>query len=220
MNGTVVPLLFVSPSQINAQVPWSLSGTSQVQVVVTNENGASLPVSANLAAVAPAIFTSDGKQAVAYIAATRTYTFNPGQTSRIARPGEYLRLYATGLGPVTNTPSSGAAPDPTLTVAPTLSTTSNSPSVTIGGVAAVISFAGLAPQGINPAYAGVYELDVQIPLTTPAGPAVPVTLSSNGVPSNTATIPIDSSPAPQDGFSLDPTGRSPALSPASPPVHR
>jgi uncharacterized protein (TIGR03437 family) len=196
MNGTAVPLLFVSPSQINAQVPWSLSGTSQVQVVVTNENGSSTPVSANLAGIAPAIFTADGKQAVAYIAATRTYTFNPGQTSRIARPGEYLRLYATGLGPVTNTPSTGAAPDATLTVAPTLSTTSNSPTVTIGGVTAVVSFAGLAPQGINPDYVGVYEVDAQIPPTAPAGPAVPVTLSSNGVSSNTVTIPIDSTPAP------------------------
>src|ERR1700737_1732486 len=88
MNGTPVPLLFVSPSQINVQVPWNLAGMSQVQVVVTNENGSSPPVSANLAGVAPAIFTADGKQAAAYIAATRTYTFNPGQTSRIARPGE------------------------------------------------------------------------------------------------------------------------------------
>jgi uncharacterized protein (TIGR03437 family) len=196
MNGTAVPLLFVSPSQINAQVPWSLSGTSQVQVVVMNENGSSLPVSANLADVAPAIFTADGKQAVAYMAATRTYTFNPGQTSRIARPGEYLRIYATGLGPVNNTPSTGAAPDSTLSVAPTLSTSISSPSVTIGGVAAVVSFAGLAPQGINPDYAGVYEVDAQIPLTAPAGPAVAVTLSTNGVNSNTATIPIDSTPAP------------------------
>ena len=196
MNGTAIPLLFVSPSQINAQVPWSLSGTSQVQVVIMNENGSSVPVSANLADVAPAIFTADGKQAVAYIAATRTYTFNPGQTSRIARPGEYLRIYATGLGPVNNTPSTGAAPDSTLSVAPTLSTSISSPSVTIGGVAAVVSFAGLAPQGINPDYAGVYEVDAQIPLTAPAGPAVPVTLSTNGVTSSTATIPIDSTPAP------------------------
>ena len=126
INGTAVPLLFVSPSQINAQVPWSLAGTSEVQLVVTNETGSSSPVSANLAGVAPAIFTVDGKQAAAYIAATRTYTFNPGQISRIARPGEYLRLYATGLGAVTNAPATGAAPDATLTVAPTLSTTSAS----------------------------------------------------------------------------------------------
>jgi len=82
MNGTPVPLLFVSPSQINIQVPWNLAGMSQVQVAVTNESGSSSPVSANLIAVAPAIFTVDGKQAVSSIAVTRTYTFNPGQTSR------------------------------------------------------------------------------------------------------------------------------------------
>jgi len=194
INGTAVPLLFVSPSQINAQVPWGLTG--QVQVVVTNDDGSSSPVTANLAAVAPAIFTVDGKQAVAYIAATRTYTFNPGQISRIARPGEYLRLYATGLGAVTNTPATGAAPDATLTVAPVLSTAITSPSATIGGVTAFVSFAGLAPQGINPDYAGIYEVDVQIPPTAPAGTAVPVVLSMNGVSSNTATVAIDSTPAP------------------------
>jgi len=83
-----------------------------------------------------------------------------------------------------------------LTVTPTLSTTSVSPTVTIGGVTAVVSFAGLAPQGINPDYVGVYEVDVQIPLTAPTGPAVAVILSSNGVSSNTATLPIDSTPAP------------------------
>ncbi len=223
MNGTAAPLVFVSASQINAQVPWSLAGTSQIQVVVTNESGSSAPVSANLAAAAPAIFTVDGTQAVASVAATRTYTFNPGQLSRIARPGEYLRVYATGLGAVSNTPASGAAADAKLTVTPTLSTVTTNPTVTIGNIPATVSFAGLAPQGVNPDYVGVYEVDVQIPLTAPAGPAIPVVITTGAVSSNTATVPIDSTPAPliAKWVQLAPSGaiaRAITSQPTCPPV--
>lgn len=55
------PLLFVSPSQVNAQVPWSLAGMSQVQVVVTNENGSNLAVTANLGNVAPATAAEEAR---------------------------------------------------------------------------------------------------------------------------------------------------------------
>lgn len=208
MNGAPAALAFVSATQINAQIPWSIAGASQVQVVVTNETGASAPVSVSLAAAAPAIYTVDGKQALAYIAATRTFTANPGQTARIARAGEYLRLYVAGLGAVTNTPAIGAAADATLTVTPALSTVTSLPTVTVGGTAAVVSFAGLAPQGINPDWVGVYEVDVQIPLTAPAGVAVPIIVTANGVTSNTATIAIDSTPAPllSKWVQLGPTG--------------
>ena len=196
VNGVSAPLAFVSPSQINAQIPWSVAGASQAQIVVTNESGSGAAVSANLAPAAPAIFTFDGKQAIASIAATRTSTANPGQIARIARPGEYLRLYVTGLGAVTNTPATGAAADATLTVTPTLSTTTTLPTVTVGGVPALVSFAGLAPQGINPDWVGVYEVDLRIPATAPSGTAVPVIVTSNGLSSNTATVAIDSTPAP------------------------
>ena len=110
-------------------------------------------------------------------------------------PAGVVQSYATGLGPVANTPKSGAAPDPTLT-APLLSTTITAPTATIGDAPATVAFAGLAPQIINAAYAGLYEVDIQIPPTAATGSAVPIILSSNGTVSNTATIAIDSTPAP------------------------
>jgi hypothetical protein len=54
-NGVTAPLYFVSPTQINLQVPWELSG-STVRVVVVN-NGVSSPVvTLPLGPAAPGIF--------------------------------------------------------------------------------------------------------------------------------------------------------------------
>ncbi|MGI8989377.1 MAG: metallophosphoesterase [Bryobacteraceae bacterium] len=198
LNGAAVPLLFVSANQINFQVPWELAGSAQAGVTVGNGAGASsgvssdssAEVSVSLAAVAPAIFTSDGKQAVAYIAALNR------PRSRAGRPGEYLRVYATGLGNVANPPGTGNPPDGSLFVTPIMSETTAVVTATVGGVAATVSFAGLAPQGINPAYVGIYEVDVRIPSGTLSGPAIPIVISVNGAASNTAMIAIDSNPAP------------------------
>jgi len=56
---------------------------------------------------------------------------------------------------------------------------------TVGGKAAVVHFAGLAP-----GYVGLYQVNVQIPESVTSGPAVPLVLYQNGVPSNTVTLGI------------------------------
>jgi uncharacterized protein (TIGR03437 family) len=57
--------------------------------------------------------------------------------------------------------------------------------VTIGGVPATVQFAGLAP-----GFAGLYQVNVQVPTGVAPGDAVPVSLSIGGVAANTATIAI------------------------------
>ena len=47
-GGIAAPLFFVSPTQINAQVPFELPDGSSVDVVVRNENGASAPLQVTL----------------------------------------------------------------------------------------------------------------------------------------------------------------------------
>ena len=64
----------------------------------------------------------------------------PGVQSRPAQRGEYLTIYCTGLGDVTNRPASGAAAP-----AGPLSYTVATPVVTIGGISAPVVFSGLAP---------------------------------------------------------------------------
>src|SRR5262249_47043049 len=104
-----------------------------------------------------------------------------GLNCRPARRGEYVSIYLTGAGPVSNPPATGAAAGSTP---PSLSTL---PQVfaTIGGVAAPVSYAGLAP-----GFAGLYQFDVLVPLTTALGDAIPVAVSILGHASNTVTIAI------------------------------
>jgi uncharacterized protein (TIGR03437 family) len=57
--------------------------------------------------------------------------------------------------------------------------------VTIGGVPATPSFAGLAP-----GWVGLYQVNVQVPANAPVGDAVPVALSVGGAVSNQVTIAV------------------------------
>jgi uncharacterized protein (TIGR03437 family) len=97
-----------------------------------------------------------------------------------AHAGDYLQIYATGLGVVTNTPQTGAA-----AAGSPLSYAVNYPAVTIGSVPAPVSFAGLAP-----GFIGLYQVNVQVPQGVAAGDAVPVMLSTGAIASNTVTISV------------------------------
>jgi len=101
-----------------------------------------------------------------------------GSQSRAVKPGEFVTIFCTGLGAVNDPPGTGkpASSNP-------LSKTTITPEVTIGGVAAIVAFSGLAP-----GFVGEYQVDVQIPQGAPSGSAVPVTLSINGVESNTVAM--------------------------------
>jgi uncharacterized protein (TIGR03437 family) len=57
--------------------------------------------------------------------------------------------------------------------------------MTIGGIAAPVSFSGLAPGAV-----GLYQVTVQVPVGAPAGVAVPIVLTIGGVVSNTVTIAV------------------------------
>jgi uncharacterized protein (TIGR03437 family) len=135
---------------------------------------------------APALFTTNEAgtgQASTLIAGTASLAAPndafPG--SRPARIGEYVSIYATGLGDVSNRPGLGSASP----LSP-LSTTLAKPEVTVGGVPAAVTFSGLAP-----GYVGLYQINVQVPAGAPTGPNVPIVLTIGGVPSNTATIAVD-----------------------------
>ena len=130
---------YVSPGQINVQAPADES-SGTVQVVVTNAAGSSDPVVATLQQVAPAFFTSNK-----YVAATSA----AGSVIASARAGDVISLYGNGFGPTT--PS--VAPGLVLQTAAPLASV---PTVTIGGVQANVTFAGLSSTGL-------YQLNVTVP---------------------------------------------------------
>jgi uncharacterized protein (TIGR03437 family) len=63
--------------------------------------------------------------------------------------------------------------------------TLSTPTVTIGGVGAFVSYSGLAPS-----LAGVYQVNALVPLGVSPGNAVPVVIVIGNVTSNTVTIAV------------------------------
>lgn len=174
MNGLHAPLFFVSPGQINAQVPWEVKGNSILSVRVVVNGAQSNLVSANLATAAPGIFTTSTGAAVVVHAADSSLV----TPSNPAKPGEYLTIYCTGLGPVSTSLLSGAA-SPSSPLAHSL----NPAIVTIGGVSTLVSFSGLTPGLV-----GLYQVNVQVPSIVTLGTSVAIALQAGGVAANSTTI--------------------------------
>jgi len=165
VNNKPAAIYFISPTQINFQAPAD-SSLGPVSVIVKNSNGTSDSAVAQLQQDAPGFFMFDpqGRKYVAALVAnsdgTATFLgpsglFGSSVASRPAKPGEILELYGTGFGPTNPAvPSgqvfSGAAPD------------TDRVSVTIGGSAATVQFAGITG-------AGLYQLNVVVPMTVSAG---------------------------------------------------
>ncbi|HYL73291.1 MAG TPA: FG-GAP-like repeat-containing protein [Bryobacteraceae bacterium] len=178
-NGIQAPLLFVSATQINAQVPWPLSGN--VNVVVTANNSSTTPFQLSIAAAAPGVFATSSGQAIAINAdgsLAGPANSIPGLATRPAVVGDPLIILATGMGAVTPAIDTGAASSDTLryTVA--------TPTVLIGGVPAQLLFSGLSPQ-----FVGVNQLNVVVPAVS-AG-IVPLQIQAGSITStNKVTIAV------------------------------
>jgi len=187
IGGIAAPLLGVTPTQINFQVPWQLSGETQAALTVTSGELTSAPITVPLATEAPGIFLLNAAGQAAVLVANTASIAAPVGTfpgSRPADQGEYLSIFCTGLGSVTHPPATGApASGTTVSV-----TNGDSVSVSIGGVSAPVTFSGLAP-----GFLGLYQVNAQVPATAPTGPAVPLTISVGTKTGNQATIAVAAS---------------------------
>jgi uncharacterized protein (TIGR03437 family) len=181
VNGFAAPIQFVSPGQINVQVPWELGlgeGATPFTVMIDGPtakgtranspvNGAlTNTVTSRIARYAPGIHQV--AQADGTIVANKP-----------AKAGDVLVIYASGLGPVSNQPASGAtSPSDNLAICQEI------PTVTIGGLPAEVQFAGLAPF-----FVGAYQVNIKAPAGVPSGNAQ-MLISSGGEVSNSFPIPI------------------------------
>jgi len=102
VNGRPAPLIFVSPGQINFQVPYE-TPAGQASVVVTTPGTPSSGFSFTVSPSAPGVFLS-GSHAIAQ---NQDGTLN--DSSHAASPGATLVVYLTGQGPLDNPVASGAA---------------------------------------------------------------------------------------------------------------
>ena len=178
-----VALFYVSPLQIDFQVPFmQVFGSTPTTLTVT-QGELSTTVNITLVPFAPAIFTTNSQgtgQAAALIGGSLAAPIGAFPGSRPAKPGESVAIYCTGLGNVTNAPDPGA---PALSNP--LSHTLGTPVVTLGGAKVSTTFSGLAP-----GFVGLYQVNMQIPAGVAGGSAVPLVLMIGGVSSNTATIAV------------------------------
>jgi uncharacterized protein (TIGR03437 family) len=188
IGGQAAFVEFISPTQVNVQVPSTIGlGGEAVVVGTTAGNSAAYNVNGNLeepALFAPAEFKILG---VPYVGALfpdlTTYVFPPdsfsGFTSRAAKPGETIVFYGVGFGPVPNSPA-GTIPQ----VATGLSLPI-APKFYFNGVQAQVTYAGLAPQTATTGYIGLYQFNVivpplTVPVGTPTAVAVTFTVNENG----------------------------------------
>jgi uncharacterized protein (TIGR03437 family) len=182
-GGSGVPLVFASPGQVNLQIPWELAGSQQASITATVGTNVSTLQTMSLAAFAPGIFTLNlqgSGQGAVLIAPTAVLAGTQGSGSRPVLKGEYISIFCTGLGAVTNQPATGAAAKSTP-----LSHTTATPTVTIGGVAATVTYSGLAP-----GFAGLYQVNAQVSAGAPEGANVEVVMKIGGSISNTVTIAV------------------------------
>jgi len=182
--GRSMPLVFASPDQVNLQIPWELAGSPQASVTATLGGQVSSQQTMSLAAFAPGIFALNQQgtgQGAILIAPTGLLAGAAGASSRPVQKGEYISIFCTGLGAVSNQPATGAA----AAMGAPFAMTNTKPIVTIGGTAATVTYSGLAP-----GFAGLYQVNAQVPAGASAGGAVAVAITIGGITSNTVTIAV------------------------------
>jgi len=179
VNNIPAPLFAVAnvnrQEQINFQVPWEVAGMNTVTVVVVNGSARSVPRDYTVRGADPGLFTlEDGVSAIVVHGATNQLV----TAASPAEPGEAVVFYATGLGAVDHAQQSGQPASLTE-----LAKASYALTVTIGGRAAAIQFAGLTPDSI-----GLYQVNCTVPAEVSGELEVQMTML--GQSSKPAKMPV------------------------------
>ncbi len=171
INNVPANIYYVSPTQVNLLIPTSLAaGPAMLQLVVNGLGGPAIPIM--LQNAAPGFFQTD--------ATTVLGIHLNGSTISAALPakaGEIVVLFASGLGPT----NPAAIPDQIPQTAASI-TPMSSFSMLINGVA--VSPQQILYAGVVPTFAGLFQVNVQLPGNTPGNPQIQIgyagTLSAGG----------------------------------------
>jgi uncharacterized protein (TIGR03437 family) len=179
VSGTAAPIFAVDnvngQQQINFQVPYEVAGQTTATVQVVDNGSPGNTITVPVITAQPGIFT--------YTVGSTTYgailhaNYQLANTSSPATAGETVQIYCTGLGAVSPTPADGVA-------AVGASMTVSAATVTIGGVAATVDYAGLAP-----GFVGLYQVNAEVPTGLTAGNQ-PVIITIGGTKSAIALLPV------------------------------
>ena len=162
LGGYLCPLYFISPGQLNIQVPYPVP--TGAAVLKVSYNGQSATSNVTVTSTAPGIF-ADAAGAVVPVST--------------AKRGDIVTLYITGEGAVTPAPVTGATPTTAAIPRPVQSV-----GLTVGGAAAGISFVGIPSWAI-----GVTQINYTVPITAPLGKQQ-VVVTIGGVATAPATLTV------------------------------
>ena len=162
-NNQPAPLYYVSPGQVNLQIPYETPPGPTILTVYSGEFTGSFEI--QVRATAPGIFTAANGEPV---------------PDAGGYPGREVALFITGAGAVTPALSTGDAPYALPLPAPIAPVT-----VSIGGASAPVRFAG-NPWGL----VGVTQINLNVP-AVPAGPQ-PLVVKVGDNQSQTARFTVTS----------------------------
>jgi uncharacterized protein (TIGR03437 family) len=175
INGTAVPMFSVTPNQLAAMVPFTVTGPTAT-VAVSSGSQQSNVVTMPVAASSPGLFTASqnglGPALIQHSDFTLVSEASP------AKRGEIVVLYLTGLGAVNPSIVTGAA----APVSP-LSVVTGPVAVYINGVPAVITF-----QGLTPNLVALYQINVVVPAGAGAGTVPLAILTADGFTDEAAIV--------------------------------
>ncbi len=186
--GGVYPaqLYLVSPGQINFLLP-SITSVGDVTIRVFRDGAYGPALKVQLAAAAPALFRLEPG-----VALVSRFDYSLVTPAAPAKPGEWVILWATGMGAVTP-----PLPFP-YGMLPTRPAWIQHPeqfSVLLDGVA--VSSERIAYAGLAVGYAGLYQVNLKLPLDTPLDPEIRLSMGDSRQPGRGAAggSPIGSRPA-------------------------
>ena len=172
-------LHYVSPGQINLQIPWEFEGLNDVQMKISIGDISSALYSVPLASASPAAFEINDPTSARLIAAALDVNYALITDQNPARRGQVIQVFCNGLGRVNRRPATGE-PSPGDPAPETL----EKPTATIGGRPATVHFSGLSPGSV-----ALYQVNVEVPADAPTG-RQPIEFTIGGVTSKTAYIPV------------------------------
>jgi uncharacterized protein (TIGR03437 family) len=170
------PIYFVSPGQLNVQVPFEVTAGAQ-PMVVTTAAGASNTMNVTVANAAPSIFVVDQTNGLG--AVVKNVDFSLITAANPVKAGDVIVIFSTGLGQTTPAMKTG-----TLLVPPSDGfNNTGTVTVTIGGQNAPVAYSiG------SPGFVGLYQTAVTVPSGVTG--VAKVVLSSGTTASNSVNISV------------------------------
>jgi uncharacterized protein (TIGR03437 family) len=174
VNGAAAPLYYVSPGQVNFQLPFE-TPVGRATVTVISPQGPSNAAWINVTAAAPGILIYGNNRAVA-----QNPDGNVNGPANPAAPDSVVTVYLTGIGPLSAVVATGepAPADP-------LARATGIARATVGSSTAQILYLGLTP-----GFAGLAQLNLRIPAALAAGDYA-LQLTVGGAPSNRPLLRVD-----------------------------